>query len=212
MRQMARAGLLASLLVAVAATSKAAPQIAVPAAPDLDAVEAAVGPPHGGPLADDVLDQRTHQVSVLLRCPVCQGLSVADSPAGMAQNMKQQVRELLAAGYDEEQILSYFEKSYGEFVRLEPPLRGVNWLVWLAPLAGLLVGGAIVVWALRAPRAARAEGVEAPTSSAGAPDDDGSPGPDTLPDDAELAAYVLEVRELAYGWPGGLSPEARDRR
>ena len=174
--------------------------------------ESIVGPPRGQALSGPALDARTAEVASLLRCPVCQGLSVADSPAGMAQNMKHQVRELLAAGYDEEQILSYFEKSYGEFVRLEPPLRGVNWLVWLAPLAGLLVGGAIVVWALRAPRAARAEGAEAPASSAGAPDDEGSPRPDTLPDDAELAAYVLKVRELAYGWPGGLSPEARDRR
>ncbi len=213
MRRIGRAGLLVSTLVAVAVVSVAAPQIDVPAAPDLAAVEAAVGPPHVGPLAGDALEKRTHEVTALLRCPVCQGLSVADSPAGMAQNMKHQVRELLAAGYDEEQILSYFEKSYGEFVRLEPPLRGVNWLVWLAPLAGLLVGGGIVAWALRAPRAAaRAPAVEAPASSAGARHDEGSPGPDTLPDDAELAAHLLKVRELAYGWPGGLSPEGRGRR
>ncbi len=79
----------------------------------------------------EALLARTEDVAGLLRCPVCQGLSVADSPATMAVNMKAQVREMLAAGYDQEQILAYFEHSYGEFVRLQPPLRGVNWLVWL---------------------------------------------------------------------------------
>ena len=75
---------------------------------------------------------------------------MADSPATMAVSMKAQVKELLAQGYDQEQILAYFENSYGEFVRLEPPLRGVNWLVWLGPVLALAAGGAFVVWTLRA--------------------------------------------------------------
>ena len=109
------------------------------------------------------------------------------------------MRELLAAGFDEEQIQGYFERSYGEFVRLDPPLRGVNWLVWLAPLLGLVAGGVIVALTLRRPRRAVAEGP--------APADPELPGPDTLPDDPELAEYVLQVREQAYGWPRGVSPE-----
>jgi cytochrome c-type biogenesis protein CcmH len=143
------------------------------------------------------LEKRTHGVAALLRCPVYQGLSVADSPSTMATNMRGQVRELVAAGYDQEQILAYFERSYGEFVRLQPPLRGVNWLVWLAPLLGL-VGGAFVVWlALRRPRGA------APAAASTGD----TPGPDTLPDDASLAPFVLRVRERAYGWPGGIAPK-----
>ena len=98
------------------------------------------------------LDTRTEEVGGLLRCPVCQGLSVAASPSTMASNMKAEVRGLLASGYTEEQVLAYFERSYGEFVRLQPPLRGVNWLVWLGPLAGLLAGGATVFLALRRSR------------------------------------------------------------
>jgi len=47
--------------------------------------------------------------------------------------MKAEVRDKLAAGYDQEQILADFEHSYGEFVRLKPTLRGVNWLVWFGP-------------------------------------------------------------------------------
>jgi cytochrome c-type biogenesis protein CcmH len=157
-----------------------------------------VGPPRGRAFAGEALLARTEEVASLLRCPVCQGLSVADSPATMALSMKAEVKEMLGAGYDQEQILSYFENSYGEFVRLQPPLRGVNWLVWLAPLLGLLAGGAVVGWALRSP--ARA------VDTGRAPED--LPGPDTLPDDPVLARHVRRVRELAYGWPDGRSPAA----
>jgi cytochrome c-type biogenesis protein CcmH len=121
----------------------------------------------------------------------------------MASNMRGHVKELVAAGYDEDQILAYFERSYGEFVRLKPPLRGVNWLVWLAPVMGLLLGAAVIVWALRAPRPAAAGAFV----QAAAPAED-VPGPDTLPADPSLARYVLRVRERAYGWPGGVSPAA----
>jgi cytochrome c-type biogenesis protein CcmH len=161
-----------------------------------------VGPPRAGRLAGDALEKRTHEVAALLRCPVCQGLSVADSPSTMATNMRGQVRDLVAAGYDQEQILAYFERSYGEFVRLQPPLRGVNWLVWLAPVLGLLGGGAVVWWALRGPRPGSSETASEPAGDV--------PGPDTLPDDPELAPFVLRIRERAYGWPGGVSPRASE--
>jgi cytochrome c-type biogenesis protein CcmH len=152
-----------------------------------------------------VLDARTADVGALLRCPVCQGLSVADSPSTMARDMKAEVREKLAAGYDREQILEHFERSYGEFVRLEPPMRGVNWLVWLGPLAGLLAGGAVVVRALK--RSARgATSLDAPGRTAVASSPSDLPSRDALPDDAALAAAVRRVRNLAYGWPDGLPP------
>jgi cytochrome c-type biogenesis protein CcmH len=105
-----------------------------------------VGPPKGAPVAGAMLDQRTNEVAGLLRCPVCQGLSVADSPSTMAQDMKHQVRELLGRGYTQEQILAYFERSYGQFVLLKPKFQGVSALVWLLPMAAL-VFGAIVVFA-----------------------------------------------------------------
>lgn len=108
-----------------------------------------VGQPQGAPLTGAVLDRRTHEVGGLLRCPVCQGLAVSDSPAEMAVNMKAQVHELLARGYTEEQILKYFELSYGQYVLLEPKFEGVNSLVWLLPLAALLGGGAIVFFKLK---------------------------------------------------------------
>jgi cytochrome c-type biogenesis protein CcmH len=160
---------------------------------------AVVGAPRGPRLEGAALEARTKEVGGLLRCPVCQGLSVADSPSDMAVSMRHQVRDLLAAGYDQEQILQYFERSYGEFVRLRPPLRGVNWIVWLAPALGLLAGALVVSWALRGPRAAA--GPAEPTAPA-------SQGRDALPDDPALHPYVLRIRERAYGWPGGRAPRS----
>ena len=108
-----------------------------------------VGQPQGNPLSGDALYQRTQEVSALLRCPVCQGMAVADSPAEMAVNMKHQVRELLARGYTEEQILRYFELSYGQFVLLRPKFEGVNRLVWLLPFIGLAFGAVAIYFAFR---------------------------------------------------------------
>jgi len=158
--------------------------------------------PRGQPLSGKLLDQRTDEVGALLRCPVCQGLSIADSPATMARNMKAEVREKLAAGYDQEQILADFERSYGEFVRLQPTMRGVNWLVWFGPTGMLLAGGAVVAWALRRSQRPK-EGKVALQR------DSDLPSRDTLPADPRLAAAVRRVRMLAYGWPDGISPKER---
>lgn len=81
------------------------------AAPDASTF---VGPPKGTPITGALLEERTNEVGALLRCPVCQGMSVADSPAEMAVNMKKQVHELLARGYTQEQILDYFEPATHE--------------------------------------------------------------------------------------------------
>ena len=131
--------------------------------------------PKGVPVAGAMLDQRTNEVASLLRCPVCQGLSVADSPATMAQDMKHQVRELLARGYTQEQILAYFERSYGQFVLLKPKFSGVAAVVWLLPIAALIFG-AIVLFS----KARQLEQAPAETTAAAVDED----------------PYLARVREL----------------
>jgi cytochrome c-type biogenesis protein CcmH len=108
-----------------------------------------VGQPKGTPLVGDALAQRTNEVGQKLRCPVCQGMAISDSPAEMAVNMKSQVRELLGRGYTEEQILQYFELSYGQFVLLEPKFEGVTGAVWVLPVVALLAGIIILYFKLR---------------------------------------------------------------
>ena len=104
-----------------------------------------VGPPKGTPVAGEALAQRTNEIGRLLRCPVCQGMAISDSPAEMAVNMRGQVRELLERGYTEEQILQYFELSYGEFVLLRPKSK----VLWMLPVIALALGAALVFLKLR---------------------------------------------------------------
>ncbi len=111
--------------------------------------ESFVGPPQGSPIAGALLDRRTAEVGSLVRCPVCQGMSVADSPSEMAVNMKRQIRELLARGYTEAQILEYFERSYGQFVLLRPKFEGVTAAIWIIPFVALLAGIAITFVVLK---------------------------------------------------------------
>ncbi len=121
-------------LLLLFATSLFAQDVKVPDA------EQFVGKPEGQPVGGPMLDAKTNETAGMLRCPVCQGMSVADSPSEMAVNMKHQVRELIARGYTQEQILRYFERSYGQFVLLKPKFQGVNTLVWILPLLALIVG------------------------------------------------------------------------
>jgi cytochrome c-type biogenesis protein CcmH len=141
-----------------------------------------VGPPQGAPLAGAALERRTMEISAELRCPVCQGLAIGDSPSQMASNMREQVRELLSRGYTEEQILSYFEKSYGQFVLLKPKFQGVNALVWLLPVLVLAIGLVIVVT-----KAKRLEKTPVPVAAAVAPD---------AASEAADDPYLAQVREM----------------
>lgn len=100
--------------------------------------------PRPAPSADTTLDRRTRELAAQLRCPVCQGLSINDSPAELAVEMKALVREQLAAGKSPDEVRQYFIEKYGEWVLLEPEPRGFNVLVYAIPLLALLGGGAFV--------------------------------------------------------------------
>ncbi|MEZ5170436.1 MAG: cytochrome c-type biogenesis protein CcmH [Acidimicrobiia bacterium] len=83
-----------------------------------------------------------------LRCPTCQGLSVADSPSSTARAISDDVRRRIDEGQTDEEIRQAYVDRYGEWILLEPPGSGVGLLVWLLPVAGLLVGGGVLVVAL----------------------------------------------------------------
>jgi cytochrome c-type biogenesis protein CcmH len=146
-----------------------------------------VGKPEGTPLAGDDLTRRTQEIAATLRCPVCQGLAIADSPSEMATNMKGQVRELLARGFTDRQIYRYFERSYGQFVLLKPKFQGVNTLVWVLPLLALALGVIIVFSKIRSLE--KAPATPAPAEAA-------------TGTKAEVEAedpYLARVRELVKG-------------
>ena len=97
--------------------------------------------------ADSALEQRTRAVASELRCPVCQGLSIADSPSDLSTQMKDLVREQLKAGKTPDEVKRYFVEKYGEWILLEPKPSGANLLVYLLPV-GAVIGGLVLVWSV----------------------------------------------------------------
>lgn len=126
--------------------------------PAEDAGQGLSEPPMGAPLTDArEIDRVTAEVSTGLRCPVCQGLSVNDSPAEGARSMKARIRELVAMGYSQEQIEDYFVDRYGVWVLLAPPTDRGHIAIWLFPLGFVLLGGGGVVAMLRSRRGTPAQ-------------------------------------------------------
>lgn len=78
-------------------------------------------------------DDPAYLIGKELRCPICQGRPIADSPSDMAQDMMRLLRKKLAEGKSREEILDFFVQSYGESVLLKPRAKGVTSMVWWLP-------------------------------------------------------------------------------
>jgi len=89
--------------------------------------------------------ERVDRISAELRCPVCQGLSVQDSPSETARSMRALVAQRVAEGRTDDEIRAEFRASYGDWILLSPALFSASGLVWLAPLATVVLG-AWVAW------------------------------------------------------------------
>lgn len=88
---------------------------------------------------------RVGALAAQLRCPVCQGESVADSPSETATAIRAQIEQMVAAGQSDAEILDHYVARYGRWVLLDPPARGDTLLLWLLPVLALIGGGAVVV-------------------------------------------------------------------
>ncbi len=93
------------------------------------------------------LDRRVREIALGLRCPVCQNLSVADSPSPLAVEMRGIIRHKLQAGESSQAIIHYFVASYGEEILLDPPRQGCTLLVWLGAVVS--VAGGLFLLAMR---------------------------------------------------------------
>lgn len=101
------------------------------------AIVAALGPRDLGQ------DARAARLEAGLRCPVCAGLSIADSPAQMAQQMRTVVDQQLAAGASDDQVRAFFVDRYGAWILLTPPSSGLGLGLWVAP--GAILGFGLVL-------------------------------------------------------------------
>jgi cytochrome c-type biogenesis protein CcmH len=100
-------------------------------------------------LADPALEGRARALSRELRCMVCQNQSIDDSAAPLAHDLRVLVRERLKAGDNDRQVLDFLVARYGEFVLLKPRFEWQTALLWLTPLAVLIIGAIAVIAAIR---------------------------------------------------------------
>lgn len=98
-------------------------------------------------LPDEKLQERYDALTHEIRCMQCQNNSIADSPAGLASDLRRDVREMLIAGKSDDEIRAYMVERYGNVILFNPPLTGSTAWVQLAPIVAL-VGGVLVAFVL----------------------------------------------------------------
>lgn len=95
------------------------------------------------------VEVQVQRLSEELRCLVCQNQTLADSHADLAQDLKQEIREMATKGMSDQAIIDYLVARYGDFVRYRPPLKLSTVLLWVGPFALLLVAGIGLIVMLR---------------------------------------------------------------
>ena len=109
-------------------------------------------------MSDPAKESRARDLSRELRCMVCQNQSIDDSDAPLARDLRLLVRERIAAGDSNAQVLDFLVARYGEFVLLKPRLEPHTYLLWLLPPLALAGGGfALWMYSRRRTRSATAE-------------------------------------------------------
>ncbi len=94
---------------------------------------------------DPVLEKRLLKLSQELRCLVCQNETLADSQAGLAQDLRAQIREQMQAGKTDREIINYLTERYGQFVLYRPPVQPTTYLLWFGPFL-LMLGGLLLLF------------------------------------------------------------------
>ena len=99
--------------------------------------------------ADPALEARMQRIAIELRCLVCQNQTIADSPAGLSDDLRREIREQLQRGATDQQVVQYMTDRYGDFIRYRPPVKGSTMALWIGPAVLLVLGVAVLVIALR---------------------------------------------------------------
>ncbi|OIR10783.1 cytochrome c-type biogenesis protein CcmH precursor [mine drainage metagenome] len=99
--------------------------------------------------ANPVLEKRMIGLAERLRCLVCQNESLASSHAELAEDLRQEVREMMLKGKSDQEIIDYLVARYGDFVLYDPPMKSYTVLLWFGPFAMLLLGAGVLVLQVR---------------------------------------------------------------
>lgn len=100
--------------------------------------------PMGEVPSTEEAENRTKKLATLIRCTVCQGLSIEESTSTWAVKTRNRIHQLILSGYTDEQIINYFVDKYGEKALLKPLWK--HWFVWLAPVGFVLIGLGVVIY------------------------------------------------------------------
>lgn len=106
-------------------------------------------------LNDPVAAKREVELAKQLRCLVCQNETIADSRAGLAVDLRNKLREQMAAGKSDAEIIAFMTERYGDFVLYRPPLKATTVLLWVGPFL-LLAIGILIGWRVVRARAGTA--------------------------------------------------------
>lgn len=93
---------------------------------------------------DPELQARYRAIINETRCLVCQNQTIADSNAGLAVDLRREIRSMLESGASDQQIIDFLVGRYGDFVLYRPPLKRTTWLLWASPVLFLLIGLSIL--------------------------------------------------------------------
>ena len=113
-------------------------------------------------VSDPALEAQVQRVAQELRCLVCQNQTIADSHAELAQDLRREVRQMLARGASEQEVREFMVARYGDFILYRPPFKATTLFLWLGPFVLLLAG----LWTLRRLAVRRRAVVAAPELSA----------------------------------------------
>lgn len=98
---------------------------------------------------NSAVEAQVQRLSEELRCLVCQNQTLADSHAGLAEDLKQEIRDMANKGMTDQAIIDYLVARYGDFVRYRPALNSTTLILWLGPFVLLLAGGIGLIFMLR---------------------------------------------------------------
>ncbi len=100
-------------------------------------------------LPNHTQELRAEQIGAQLRCLVCQNMTIEDSDAPLARDLRRIVRQHVVAGESNRAIIAWMTARYGDFVRLRPPFEPLTWILWFSPILALGVGLTAVLLARR---------------------------------------------------------------
>lgn len=103
--------------------------------------------------ANDHQEQVFRELTRELRCPKCQNQDIADSNAGLAQDLRDKTYQMVREGKDKKEIVDYMVARYGNFILYDPPLMASTLILWLGPLLVIVIGLGVVVMRSRRPAA-----------------------------------------------------------